>query len=652
MNLSRIFGFYTLAFAGFTGVIWWLESAGIMGRTGIGYAFMAMSVGIYALIGIITRTSDPSQYYVAGRSVPAIYNGMATGSDWMSAASFISMAGLLFATGYNGLAFIMGWTGGYVLLALLLAPYLRKFGQFTIPDFLGARYGGNFARIVGILAAILVSLTYLTAQLTGVGIIVSRFLGIDYNLGVYAGLLGVLVCSVLGGMRAVTWTQVAQYIVLISAYMIPVIMLSFIVFGPSIPQLSYGPLLKRITTMEQSIAGKPADGSLPESVLNPRIDPAKEAETRALWKADAEATRAALANPNTAAVEKEKLEAQLKVQVAQSTPPKGYTAVPAQSANPAGDMLNFVCLMFCLMVGTAGLPHILMRYYTTPSVRQARASVAWSLVFIAVLYITAPAYAAFSKYVVLSQLVGTPITELPRWVESWRVVGDLFEIVDRNSDGIVQFGDFVVRSTDFVVLATPEMANLPYVVTGLVMAGGLAAALSTADGLLLTIANALSHDLYFKVINPNAPIKQRLVLSKVLLVVGALFAAWLASFRSALIAETVAWAFSFAASSFFPVLFLGIWWRRATWQGAVAGMIVGLGIALFYTIGNRFYGVDWFGIKSIASGVFGVGANFLVTILVSLITPPPPQPLQDFVYSIRFPRGAEQGRDVRRRETR
>lgn len=718
MKLRKLYTYYTITFVLFTLTVGILEWAGVLGRNGIGYAFMTLSVAVYAIIGIINRTSDPAEYYVAGRNVPSVYNGMATGSDWMSAASFISMAGILFVQGYNGLAYIMGWTGGYVLLALLLGPYLRKFGQYTIPDFLGSRFYGNGPRVVGIIAAILVSLTYLVAQLTGVGIIVSRFIHVDYNLGVFLGLAGVLVCSFLGGMKAVTWTQVAQYIILISAYMIPVVTLSVKLFAFPLPEFTYGYLLQRISVMENQINGQTVQTDIPADKLNPKIDPAKEAESRDIWKKRAEATAADLKDPAAALAAKktaleakvallsspEKIEAakadlaaklkglegaeaavvqaslnelasptsiaaakeatekalkglpatpeaakeawegKLKTEKGQSAPVKNYLALPIDSKTPGTDMLNFLGLIFCLMVGTAGLPHILTRYYTTPSVKQARSSVAWSLFFIFLLYFTAPAYAAFSRYTVLSTLVGSSIDSLPTWVTSWKIVG-LFDVVDVNKDGIVQFADFVIKSSDFVVLATPEIAGLPFTITGLVMAGGLAAALSTADGLLLTIANALSHDLYYQIINPQASVKARIAISKTLLLVAAAIAAYLATFRSALIAETVAWAFSFAASSFFPVLVLGVWWKRTTKEGAMAGLAVGLTIAIFYTLGNRFYGVDWLGVKSVASGVFGVPANFLVTIVVSMLTKAPAADIQHLVESVRYPKGAFQGVD-------
>jgi cation/acetate symporter len=576
------------------------------------------------VIGIITRTSEADQYYVAGRRVPALYNGMATGSDWMSAASFISMAGALSAQGFSGLAYVMGWTGGYLLLAVFLGPYLRQFGAYTIPDFLDARYGGNIPRIVGVVAAIACSFTYLIAQVTGVGLIVSRFIGLDFNIGVFVGLLGVLFCSVLGGMRSVTWTQVAQYIILIISYLVPVVYLSWSIFGIPIPELTYGQLLQTNNARAIEVTRD-----------------VKEKETRALWKVDADAIEAKLKAGGVAEDDAEQLKAQRGLAVRQATAPAAsddatlgrYLTVPTGAG-----MWNFLALTFCLMVGTAGLPHILTRYYTTPSVQQARTSVAWSLFFIFLLYFTAPAYAAFARFAIYAKLVGTQIAELPRWVTLWAPAG-LFEVIDKNGDGIVQWADFVIKSTDFVVLATPEIAGLPFVITGLVMAGGLAAALSTADGLLLTIANAFSHDLYYSVIDRTASLKKRLTITKILLIVTALVAAWVATYRLAIIVELVAWAFSLAGASFFPALVMGIWWTRTNRAGAVAGMLAGLSVTLYYMIGSRFYGVSWFGTQTIASAIFGLPVGFLVIWIVSLLTEPPPQAVQNLVANVRYPQG-------------
>jgi cation/acetate symporter len=637
ISLGKIFGLYTIAFLGITVLIGIGERLGLFSNQMIGWLFMALSLAIYVVIGVLTRTSNPDQYYVAGRNVPAFYNGMATGSDWMSAASFISMAGALSVQGFSGLAYVMGWTGGYLLLAVFLGPYLRQFGAYTIPDFLGARYGGNTARVIGVLAAIACSLMYLIAQVTGVGFIVARFIGIDFNIGVFLGLIGVLFCSVLGGMKSVTWTQVAQYIILIISYLVPVVYMSWTVFSIPIPELTYGQLLQRNNARAIEVTRDP-----------------KEKETRALWKKDADELGAKIKAAATDA-EKDKLIAQQKLATQQARPPAPsddakfgyYLQVPTGTG-----MWNFLALTFCLMVGTAGLPHILTRYYTAPSVRQARTTCGWALLCIFLLYFTAPAYAAFARFALYTRLVGSKITELPAWVNLWKPAG-LFEVVDKNADGIVQWADFVLKSSDFVVLATPEIAGLPFVITGLVMAGGLAAALSTADGLLLTIANAISHDLYYNVIDPTASLVKRLTITKVLLVVTAIVAAYIATFRLSLIVELVAWAFSLAGASFFPALVMGIWWKRANATGANVGMLVGLGVTLFYMIGSRFFGMSWFGTTTISSAIFGLPAGFLTIWIVSLLTAPPPQQIQDLVVSVRYPKsgqgtkGDPLGRDLR-----
>jgi cation/acetate symporter len=623
-TLDKIFGLYSVAFIAVTILIGLAEYFLGLSPKWIGWIFMALSIGIYVVIGIITRTSEADQYYVAGRRVPAVYNGMATGSDWMSAASFISMAGALSAQGFSGLAYVMGWTGGYLLLAVFLGPYLRQFGAYTIPDFLDARYGGNIPRIVGVVAAIACSFTYLIAQVTGVGLIVARFVGLDFNIGVFVGLLGVLFCSVLGGMRSVTWTQVAQYIILIISYLVPVVYLSWTIFGIPVPELTYGRLLQSNNARAIEVTRD-----------------LKEKETRALWKLEADEIEAKLKVAGMPADEAEGLKAQRAVALRQATAPavSDDTTVSRYLTVPSGvGMWNFLALTFCLMVGTAGLPHILTRYYTTPSVQEARTSVAWSLFFIFLLYFTAPAYAAFARFAIYAKLVGTQIAELPRWVTLWAPAG-LFEVIDKNGDGIVQWADFVIKSTDFVVLATPEIAGLPFVITGLVMAGGLAAALSTADGLLLTIANAFSHDLYYNVIDRTASLKKRLTITKILLVVTALVAAWVATYRLAIIVELVAWAFSLAGASFFPALVMGIWWTRTNRAGAVAGMLAGLLVTLYYMIGSRFYGVSWFGTQTIASAIFGLPVGFLVIWIVSLLTEPPPQSVQEFVTEVRYPQG-------------
>ncbi len=626
MSLDKIFGLYTIGFLGITTLIGIGEVFFGLPNKWIGWLFMALSLAIYVVIGVVTRTSNPDQYYVAGRSVPAFYNGMATGSDWMSAASFISMAGALSVQGFAGLAYVMGWTGGYLLLAVFLGPYLRQFGAYTIPDFLGARYGGNMARLIGVLGAIACSLMYLIAQVTGVGLIVARFIGIDFNIGVFLGLVGVLFCSVLGGMKSVTWTQVAQYIILIISYLVPVVYMSWTIFSIPIPELTYGQLLQRNNASAIAVTRDP-----------------KEKETRALWKKDADELTAKLKDPAISDADRTKLTGQRTIALTQAKAPAAsddaklgnYLTVPTGTG-----MWNFLALTFCLMVGTAGLPHILTRYYTTPSVRQARTTCGWALLCIFMLYFTAPAYAAFARFALYARLVGSKITELPAWVTLWKPAG-LFEVVDKNGDGIVQWADFVVKSSDFVVLATPEIAGLPFVITGLVMAGGLAAALSTADGLLLTIANAISHDLYYNILDPSASLVKRLTVTKVFLVITAIVAAYIATYRLSLIVELVAWAFSLAGASFFPALVMGIWWKRTNKWGANIGMLVGLGVTLYYMIGSRFFGVSWFGTTTISSAIFGLPAGFLTIWIVSLLTPPPPLAVQNLVASVRYPKSGQ-----------
>jgi len=614
-NLGRVYGMYTGVFIAFVILLGIAEKMGLPPRT-IGYVFLAVTIGVYALIGIVSRTAKISEYYVAGRSVPSVFNGMATGSDWMSAATFIGMGGTIYVMGYDGLAYIMGWTGGYVLLAVFLGPYLRKFGQYTIPDFLGARYGGNIPRLIGVIAAITASFTYLIAQVTGVGIITSRVLGIDFTVGVFVGLAGILVCSLLGGMKAVTWTQVAQYLILIIAYLTPVTVMSYKHTGVPVSELMYGQILQKIDAREKQIIADPA-----------------EAAVREKWAEQAGALGEKLKDPATPAAEKAKLAAAQQSAVAASKPIKPYLQPFART-----DRKNMLALTFCLMVGTAGLPHILMRYYTVPSVKDARSSVGWSLFFISLLYFTAPAYAAFARWEVLSTLIGSRIAELPAWTTHWAQVG-LLAIKDMNMDGILQLGELTFGA-DAIVLATPEIAGLPYVISGLVAAGGLAAALSTADGLLLTISNALSHDLYYKVLDPSASIMRRLTISRVMLVVTATIAAWVATYKITIIVELVAWAFSIAAASFFPALVLGVWDKRANKAGAIAGMTLGFCVTLFYMIGSRFYGLDWWGIKTVSSGIFGIPAGFLTIFVVSRLTAAPSQELQEFVESVRYPRGA------------
>ncbi len=678
-NLNKVYKWYTGGFLVFVVVLAILEQMGLP-RSWIGFIFLLATIGLYAGIGIMSRTTDAAEYYVAGRRVPAVYNGMATGADWMSAASFIGMAGTLYLTGYAGLAFIMGWTGGYCLVALFLAPYMRKFGQFTIPDFLGERYGGNLPRFLGILAAILCSFTYVVAQIYGVGLITARLTGVAFEIGIFLGLGGILVCSFLGGMRAVTWTQVAQYIILIVAYMIPVVWLSVKQTSVPVPQVVYGYQLEKVTAKEKQLTNDPKElevreifkqrsAALAEKLKDPAAALAADKAAATQKVADlkaanapapdiAAAEKALAALPKDAAAAKAAWTAAKAGADAKSRPLNNMPPHAAQfSGDPNGDAAaqkaydvsrrNFLALIFCLMVGTAALPHILMRYYTVPSVREARESVTWSLFFIFLLYFTAPALAVLVKFEVFNVLIGTPFDQLPAWVQQWnRVDPTLMSVVDINKDNILQLNEMSIGG-DIVVLATPEIGGLPYVISGLVAAGGLAAALSTADGLLLTIANALSHDLYYKMIDPNASTARRVTISKVLLLVVALAAAYVAAQKPADILFLVSAAFSFAAAAFFPVLVLGIFWKRASNIGASLGMIAGLGTTFYYMVMTQpwlrgIFGVTspiqlWWDIQPISAGLFGVPVGFAVIILVSLVTPAPSQKVQELVDHVRYP---------------
>ena len=680
-GLNKVYGWYTGGFAVFVIALAIAEQMGLS-RGAIGIVFLLATVGLYAGIGIMSRTNDAAEYYVAGRRVPAVYNGMATGADWMSAASFIGMAGTLYLSGYGGLAFIMGWTGGYCLVALFLAPYLRKFGQFTIPDFLGARYEGNAARFVGILIAILVSFVYVVAQIYGVGLITTRLSGVSFEIGVFVGLGGILVCSFMGGMRAVTWTQVAQYIILIIAYMIPVVWLSVKQTGVPVPQAIYGAQLEKVTAKEKVLIADPKEQEV-IAIFKQRAEdlgtklkdvPTALAADRAAAQKRVDDLRAAnaplaevqAAEKALAAVPKDEAAAKTAWTAAKTAAEgraRPLAGMPphaqAYAGDPNGDAKaqktfdesrrNFLALVFCLMVGTAALPHILMRYYTTPSVKEARQSVTWSLFFIFLLYFTAPALAVLVKYEVFNVLVGTPFDQLPAWIGSWAKVDPaLLAISDINKDGIFQLGEMRIGG-DIIVLATPEIAGLPYVVSGLVAAGGLAAALSTADGLLLTIANALSHDLYYKMIDPNAPTARRVMVSKTLLLIVAVAAAYVASLKIADILFLVSAAFSLAAAGFFPALVLGIFWKRASKWGAVLGMLAGVSITFYYMATTQvwmrgLFGVTgpvadytWWGILPISAGVFGVPLGFAVIIIVSLLTPAPKSEIQQLVEHVRYP---------------
>jgi len=586
-NLGKVYSIYTLGFLTFFALMWVLEGFGVGAQT-IGILFLVFTLMIYATIGYLSRTMQVDAYYVAGREVPAFYNGMATAADWMSGASFVALAGGIYFGGYQYLGFVIGWTGGYVLVNSLMAPYLRKFGCYTVPDFIGTRYGGKFARFCAVVVLVVASFTYVTAQINATGTIASETLGIPFGVGVWLGLVGILLCSMLGGMRGVTWTQVAQYIVLIIAYLVPVIWMSNAQGFGIIPHFTYGEAVDRIRELEAQYGLLPAAQAIP-----------------------------------------------------------GVSVLTTPHFNPTGDPLDswkFITLAICMMAGTASLPHILMRYFTTPSVRSARKSVAWSLFFIFLLYFTAPALATLTKLQLLDPTLPTAVVGQAYetvisldWVKTWSAVG-MLAVADQNADGIVQLNEFFMRP-DIVVLATPEIAGLPFVISGLVAAGGLAAAMSTADGLLLAIANALSHDLYYKIIDPKADTRHRLIVARVLLLVIGAGAALVASLQLTGILGAVAWAFCFAASGLFFPLVLGIWWKRANQAGALAGMIVGFGAGSGYLYLVQTGMTPWIGMDHLRFGMVGMAASLVAQVVVTLITAPPDAETQAMVDEVRDPTG-------------
>ncbi|PZP36459.1 MAG: cation acetate symporter [Roseateles depolymerans] len=676
-RLHRRYALFALSFASFVLALGVGERYGLP-KAWIGYAFLGATVAVYAVIGILCRTTDPAEYFVAGRRVPALYNGMAAAADWMSAASFIGLAGTLYISGYSGLAYVLGWTGGFCLVALCLAPYLRQFGQFTVADFLAERFGSRALRLFAAGASILVSFVYLVAQIYAVGLITTRLTGLGFEVGVFVGLGGVLVCSFLGGMRAVTWTQVAQYIIMILAYLVPVIWLSVKQTGWPLPQMTYGQQMHQLAAREQALIRDPAELEV-RAIHQSRMQLAEQRLAdvpRALAEAQAQASErvAALkrrdapladiqaaekqqaALPRTPAEAEEAWRREEAMEARLARPLSGL-APHAQpfAGNPAGDAneqrsydesrRNFIALMLCLMVGTAGLPHLLSRYYTTTSVAGARESVAWSLVFISLLYLTAPALAVMLKVEVFDTLVGAGLDQLPGWIRQWqRVSPDLLSITDLNGDGRLQLGELKLHP-DLLMLVMPELGGLPYVISGMVAAGGLAAALSTADGLLLSISSALSHDIYYKAVNPDATRTRRVTLSKALLLAAALAAAAAAATRPTDILGVVTAAFSIAGSTFFPALMGGVFWKRANRAGALAAMSTGLVVCVLYLIvchpaARALLGLSgpapllW-GIQPSSAGVFGVPAGFLALVVVSWLTQAPGGGAGVFVANLR-----------------
>lgn len=575
------------------------------------YLFVGATFALYIGIAIWTRAGSTSEYYVASKGVHPVLNGMATGADWMSAASFISMAGIIAFAGYDGSVYLMGWTGGYVLLAMCLAPYLRKFGKFTVPEFVGARYYSQTARLVAVVCVIFISFTYVAGQMRGVGIVFSRYLEVSIETGVIIGMAIVFFYSVLGGMKGITYTQVAQYCVMIFAYMVPAIFISMMITGNPIPQLGFG---SEVTGTGQTVLER-LNGLGAELGFTPYTDGSKSTT-------------------------------------------------------------DIFFITMALMVGTAGLPHVIVRFFTTPTVRDARKSAGYALLFIAILYTTAPAVAAFARTNLLASVPNVSYQELPGWFKTWENAG-LIGWMDKNNDGVVQYGPgaaFAGKPTyaaergeagervltnqptaaanelyvdnDIMVLANPEIAGLPGWVIALIAAGGLAAALSTAAGLLLVISTSISHDLLKSNLMPRITEKQELLAARIAAGVAVVIAGLFGIYPPGFVAQVVAFAFGLAAASFFPAIVMGIFYKRMNKEGAIAGMVVGLAFTFGYIVYYKFINPTataedwWFGISPEGIGTLGMIFNFAVAFIVSRFTAPPPEEIQHLVEDIRVPRGA------------
>ena len=519
---------------------------------------------LYIWIAIINTAKQTSDFYVAGRGVPPIFNGMAIGADWMSAASFIGMAGTIMLLGYDGLAYIMGWTGGYLFLTILLAPQLRKFGRFTVPEFIGDRFNSKSALVLAAICTIIISFTYSIGQLSGSGVVIGRLFEIDVKFATMLGAVLIAFYAGFGGMKGITWTQVAQYIILIIAYLVPVIFMSFQLTGNPIPWISYGEIVSKMGALDREL---------------------------------------------------------------------GISEYFAPFTN--GTKWQFLALMFTLMCGTAGLPHVIVRFYTVSTMKAARWSGAWALIFIGLLYFSAPAYAAFARFILMTEVAGSQIANLPAWTKSWVDTGKL-QVADQNSDGLLQWSEIVIAN-DIVVMATPEIANLGAFVIGLVAAGAMAAALSTAGGLMISISSSFAHDIYYRVFNPQASERKRLLVGRISIVVATLLAGIIALNPPGAITQIVAWAFAIATGTFFPALVLGVWWKRANAQGTIAGLVVGLVVTLSYIFAAKYGGFTVLGIIDTGAGIFGAIAAFATNIIVSLLTPAPSKELQDAVINLRYP---------------
>ncbi|WP_101843303.1 sodium:solute symporter family protein [Halobacillus sp. Marseille-P3879] len=530
----------------------------------VSLSLIVATFALYIGIAIFNTAKQTSEFYVASRGVPPIFNGMAIGADWMSAASFIGMAGTVMVLGYDGLAYIMGWTGGYLLLTFLLAPQLRKYGRYTVPEFIGDRYRSDTARLIAAVATIIISFTYSVGQLSGSGVVIGRLLEVNTAVGTLIGVVLIAFYSAMGGMKGITWTQVAQYLVLIIAYLIPVIFMSLQLTSSPAPWLSYGEVISSMRELDQDLG------------ISEYVVPFTEATK---WQ--------------------------------------------------------FIALMFTLMAGTAGLPHVIVRFYTVSTMKAARWSGAWALLFIGLLYLSAPVYAAFSRFILMTEVAGSSIDNLPAWTQPWINTGQL-SVADENGDGVLQWQELSIHN-DIVVMATPEIANLGVFVIGLMAAGAMAAALSTAGGLMIAISAALSHDIYYRSINPNASERKRLLVGRYSIVIATVAAGLLALNPPGAITQIVAWAFALASGSFFPALLLGVWWKRANGPGVIAGMITGLTVTLGYIFFSQSLGIQLLGIIDTGAGIFGAAAAIIANIVVSLNTKPPAQETQDEVTDLRYP---------------
>ncbi|WP_226527970.1 sodium:solute symporter family protein [Metabacillus niabensis] len=530
----------------------------------VSLAIILLTFALYIGIAVYNTAKQTSDFYVAGRGVPPIFNGMAIGADWMSAASFIGMAGTIMLLGYDGLAYIMGWTGGYLLLTFLLAPQLRKYGRYTVPEFIGDRYNSHTARVIAAVCTIIISFTYSIGQLSGSGVVIGRLFEIDAKLGTMIGVVLIAFYAAFGGMKGITWTQVAQYIILIIAYLIPVIFMSLQITGNPAPWLSYGKIVEEMGELDRQL---------------------------------------------------------------------GISEYFAPFTN--GTKWQFLALMFTLMAGTAGLPHVIVRFYTVSTMKAARWSGAWAILFIGLLYLSAPAYAAFSRFILMTQVAGQKLSELPAWTESWVNTGKL-QIADGNGDGILQWSELMI-SNDIVVMATPEIANLGMFVIGLVAAGAMAAALSTAGGLMIAISSSFAHDIYYRVMKPNASEKNRLAVARWSIVIATVLAGLIALNPPGAITQIVAWAFALASGTFFPALLIGVWWKRSNTQGVISGMLVGLAVTLIYIFASKYGGFTIAGIIDTGAGVFGAVAAILTNIIVSLSTKAPSIETQEEVLNLRYP---------------